>query len=178
MRLTPCAICGAMHDLLEMEPSFRRPDAYLRVPTAARAVRTFGSKDACGVRTADGRGCRYYLRVLVPFKVFELEAPVSWGVWADVSEEHFRRANELWDAPDQSREPPFPGKLANQLAGYDGTLDITGSVSLTDPANIPTMRLVSPPDHPFVVEQRTGVPAARLAAWLAPLLHPERGRRA
>ena len=114
--------------------------------------------------------------VLVPFRVFELESPVSWGVWAEVSEDDFRRANELWSDPKQSQEPPFPGRLANQLPGYDGALDITGFISLRDPANIPTMRLASPADHPFVAEQRTGVPAACLAAWLDPLYNPERHR--
>jgi len=173
MPLTPCATCGGLHDLLSLEPSFQRPDAYVAIPPSQRPRLTFGSKDACGIRSPNGRERHYYLRVLVPFKVFELESPVSWGVWAEVSEKDYHRAAELWNDPKQSQEPAFPGRLANALPGYENSLDITGFISLIDPTTIPKMRLASPEDHPFVVEQRTGVSSARLADWLAPMFHPK-----
>lgn len=63
--------------------------------------------------------------------------------------------------PDQHREPPFLAHLANDIWGYPPTCGLSGSV-------------YSDADHPFVVEQRTGVTESRVLEWLHPTLHESR----
>jgi len=131
------------------------------------------SKDACAVRAEDDSWSRYFVRVLVPFTVEGLTAPISWGAWAEVSGEQFERVDELWDDPTQGNEPPFTARFANAVVNYPDTMVITGLVSFSDQAHIPTFHMVTPADHPFVSEQRTGVSIGRAAEWIVPIYHPE-----
>src|SRR5262245_9618666 len=53
------------------------------------------------------------------------------GLWAEVSAEAFKRIIELWTEPDQDREAPFRGHLANVIPSYPDTLGLPVSVQLT-----------------------------------------------
>ncbi len=172
MHLVRCSYCGTAHDIEALEPSFRRPDAFLQL-AGDQAVQTRESKDACALRAADDSWRRFFLRVLVPFTVAGLDTPISWGAWVEVSEAQFERVSELWDHPSQGDEPPFMARFANATPLYSDTLTITGLVSLSDPSNVPTFHMLAPPDHIFVSEQRTGVSPSRAAEWLIPVYHPE-----
>jgi hypothetical protein len=168
-----CPTCGQPHDLDDMEPSFRRPDAYLAVPPAERAVRTLESNDAVVIRNADDTETRYYLRVLMPFQVAGRAEPYSWGVWVEVAEDDFQQAMTLWDDPRQSAAPAFAATLANVLPGYDGAFGLPGLVALQSPKSIPHFRLAGSADHPLVREQRGEVCAERVLEWVTPMIHPE-----
>ena len=168
-----CPYCSELHDLLAVEPSFRMPDAYLAIPQAERAVRTLATKDACAVQDMDKNAGRFFLRVLAPFFIKHRPEPISWGVWVEVQQRDFERVQDLWDAPQQAEEPPFFGRIANELPGYDNSLDITGIVTLTDPTHVPAFNATAPENHPFVREQRSGVTKQRVAEWMVPLYHPD-----
>ena len=165
-----CPYCQESHDILALEPSFGRPDAFLEL-NRRDDVQVRDSKDSCAVRSADDSWRRYFLRVLVPFTVLSVEKPVSWGAWVEITEEQHSRVEELWDSPKQSSGPPFTGRFANALHGYQDTLDITGLVSLTDPSNIPTFHMIAPGDNQFVREQQSLVSPQRVAEWLVPIYH-------
>ena len=167
-----CSYCRKQHDLEALEPSFRRPDAFLAL-AQQDGIQVREAKDACAVRAADDSWRRYFVRVLVPFAVERLVAPISWGAWVEVSAEQFERVDDLWDDPSQGDRPPFTARFANAVASYPDTLEITGVVSLTDPVHVPTFHMVTPPDHPFVTEQHNGVPISRAAEWMVPIYHPE-----
>ena len=168
-----CPHCGGEHDLDALEPSLKRPDAYLAVPPAERDFRIMGSADACAVRTADDRERRYFLRVLLPFTVIGHELPYSWGVWVEVSEADYHRSHELWDDPDQGNTPPFPGRLASGLHCYRNTLGLPGLASRTGPKHVPHFHFIQGVDHPLAAAQRTAVPAEVAILWILPIYHPE-----
>jgi hypothetical protein len=169
----PCPRCHQQHDLEALEPSFMRPDAFLKIPLSERALRTIDSKDSCVIHSPKSRENRFFLRVLAPFRMIGLESPISWGIWVEISEQAFVRAEELWDNPHQSKEPPFRGNVANELPGYDDALKVSGQVTLTDPMNIPKFQAMEPSTHPFVLDQRFGVSPNRAAEWIIPIYHPE-----
>ncbi len=168
-----CAVCGEMHDIDQMEPSFRRPDALLEVPPSERRTRTRESNDACVIRNADDTESRCYLRVLMPFRVVGRAGLYSWGVWVEVAEDDFRQAMSLWDDPNQADTPAFAATLANALPGYDGSFGLPGLVSLQDATSIPHFRLAGPADHPLVREQRGEVTPERVLEWVQPMFHPQ-----
>src|SRR5262249_23129243 len=137
MHTVVCPYCKDRHDIRNCEPTHLRPDAFLRIPEAERETRTRATKDLCVIRSPNGLKCRYFVRVLMPFRVIKNARPFCWSVWVEVLAKHFEKICELWDDPQQSKEPPFPGRIANKIPGYDNTLKIRGLVSLKDPRSVP-----------------------------------------
>jgi hypothetical protein len=162
-----CATCGEESDLLAMEPSYGRPDAYFEVPKDEREYLTNFSKDDGRIRNADDTERRHFLRVLLSIPMRGEQRDVAWGVWVEVSGADWERAYDLWDDPKQANEPPFPATLANALRGYDGTLGLPGRVQLTGPKTAPLFELDAGVDHPLAREQREGVFAERIIEWVS-----------
>jgi hypothetical protein len=172
-----CPRCGQMHDIGELEPSFRKPDPFVAIPPTERESRTLDRKDHCIIHGTVITPARHFLRVLLPVPVDGQEKPCSWGIWAEVSEEAYQRAMALWEDPGQGSEPPFPGRLANTCPGYPETQGLPGMVQLIGPDTIPHFRFLDEVDHPLAREQRAGVGRARVLEWLLPWIHPERQAR-
>jgi hypothetical protein len=168
-----CPTCGEEHDLSDFEPTYRRPDAFLAVPTKERYYRTVAGSDDCRVRDEDESNERFFLRVLLPIPVRGTAETCRWGVWVEVDPESFARTRELWDASEaeQLGEPRFPARLNNELKGYVGTLGLRGLVQLTGPNTAPRFTLDSSLDHPLAAEQRHGVYPERVVEWLAAHIH-------
>jgi hypothetical protein len=167
----PCAHCGELHDIANLEPSFARPDAFLAVPVEERPARTRANENFCEVRdSAEGRQ-RWFVRVLVPVPVRGVEKPCCWGIWSEVSAADFARISLLWDDPDQCRHPPFAAVLANDLDGYPPTGGLRGTISFRDVKSIPFFEFDPEVRHPFAEETREGVTQDRVLEWLAPVLH-------
>jgi hypothetical protein len=167
MEKVRCATCGEEADLLAMEPSYDRPDAYFEVPKRQREYLTNFSKDDGRIRNAEDTERRHFLRVLLSIPIRGDQRDIAWGVWVELSAADWERAYDLWDDPDQANEPPFPATLANALKGYEGTLGLPGRVRLTGPTTAPLFELDENVDHPLAREQREGVFAERVVEWIS-----------
>lgn len=165
-----CAKCGVEHDLSSLEPSYARPDAYYAVPPEEREARTNFGDSAGRIRDAEDTERRHFVRALLRMPVRGQSEVCAWGVWVEVEGRHYQRVHELWDDPAQDREPPFPGRLANALKGYEGTLDLSGRVQLTGPDTAPDF-VLDPVGHPLAREQRAGVYPERVVEWLMAHVH-------
>jgi hypothetical protein len=167
MQTVRCATCGEEKELLAMEPSYGRPDAYFEVPKKQRQFLTNFSKDDGRIRNADDTERRHFLRVLLSIPIRGEERDCAWGVWVEVNEADWERAYDLWEDPEQSKLPPFPATLANALRGYENTLGLRGQVRLTGPTTAPLFELDPDVDHPLAREQREGVFAERVVEWVS-----------
>jgi hypothetical protein len=167
MHKVRCATCGEEKDLLSMEPSYGRPDAYYDVPKEQREFLTNFSQDDGRIRNADDTERRHFLRVLLSMPIRGEKKECAWGVWVEVSAADWERAYDLWDDPQQAKEPPFPATLANALRGYEDTLGLRGRVRLTSPKTAPLFELDPDVDHPLAREQREGVYAERVIEWVS-----------
>ena len=157
-----CSKCGAEHDLLD--PTFRRPEAFVELDQRSRDEYTKANDDLCRI-TLPNVEARYFVRGTLPVEVAGHAAGVWWGLWAEVSESAFSRILELWSDAQQSSEPPFPGALANRVPSYPETLGLPLSVHLTGPTSRPEFHFTSDADHPFVQECRAGVELHRASEW-------------
>lgn len=166
-----CDGCGEEHDLSEIEPSYTWPDAYWDVRPDEREFRIRAGPDALTIRHVDGAEHRYFLRVLLPFRVRGEGTSYCWGVWAEVSKADWTRTDELWSDPGQGSEPPFAATLANALKGFTGTLGLPGRMQLTGPTSVPDLTLLDTVHHPLAVEQREGVYPERVVEWAATHFH-------
>ncbi len=169
----PCPHCGDIHDVSDLEPSFRRPDPFVAVPRDERPFRTLDGNDHCAIRDLADAERRYFLRVLLPIPVRGRDKPCSWGIWAEVSSEAYQKALALWRDPAQGEEPPFAGRLANTCPGYRETQGLPGLIQLVSPDTIPVFHFLDEVDHPLAREQREGVDPQRVLEWLMPWLHPD-----
>ena len=182
-QLITCAQCGKPHEIGHIEPSLRRPDDIIAIPQELRSRVAIENKDDCVLYARphspwvrpflarrQGFG-RYFLRVLMPFAVTGRDQPINWGIWVEVSRASYRLTCNLWNSPEQHKQPPFEGRVANSINGYPPTIGLPGSVQLEDPSRVPTFTLHDG-DHPFISEQRHGVTEATVLAWLNPILHP------
>ena len=79
--------------------------------------------DLCRIALPD-RAPQYYVRGVLPVVVKGRVDGLWWGLWAEVTEATFRRIINVWTDPDQEKEPPFPGELANVIPSYVNTLGL------------------------------------------------------
>ena len=157
-----CSKCGAEHELLD--PTFRRPEAYVRLARDVRDEHAKADDDLCRI-TLPKKPARYFVRGVLPVAVRDLANGIWWGLWAEVPESDFRRILELWSAPDQASEPPIESSLANVIPGYPETLGLPLIVRLSGPTSRPELSFSPEADHPFVDECMSGVDAHRAAEW-------------
>jgi hypothetical protein len=160
-----CPLCNTEHELLE--PTFRRPDAVVRMPQDERARRVEEGDDLCRIAAGGGDEIsRFFLRTVLPIRLTDIDNYTHWGLWVEVEERHARRAWELWDSPDQAKEPPFTGCVANEIAGYPDTIGLPVQVRLTGPSTRPCASFEADVVHPFAEECRQGVSCGRVLEWL------------
>lgn len=161
-----CSRCGAPHDAAELEPTFDAPLAYHQVPEGERAQRTFLTSDKCGVRDAADLHPHYFLRVVMPVPVRGEPRPCYWGVWVEISVEVLKRIDQLWDDPDQGREPRHLARLANAIAEYPGSLGLGGSLQLIDPKTRPSFYVDPDSTHELRRIQAEGVWPETVIEWI------------
>ena len=171
MDQVPCAKCGELHDLSDLEPTFHAPDAYYDIAAEERDVRTQLGNDHCRLRDAADTARRYFLRALLPIAVRGETDPCCWGLWIEVDADAFRRVWDLWDNPKQAAEPAIHGVVANHITDYPETLGLPGVLQLTGPTTAPHLTLAPDLSHPLAREQREGVHHERVLEWLDRQLH-------
>ena len=160
-----CSKCGQEHDLSRTEPTFRRPDAFFTVPAEERGRRVSHNDDTCLIAFKDGQGLACFLRTVLDVPIKSESRPIGWGLWVEVSDQVYQRVNDLWEASNQSEEPPLPCTLANEIPHYPSTRGLPGTIQLTSPTTRPSLVLASNLEHPFAVEAREGVHFERSLEW-------------
>jgi len=167
-----CDECGAEHDLAGVEPTYGRPDAFLALSELEREARVKHSKDYCIIYPDDpGEAPRCFVRGVLPVAIHGEPEKLHWGLWVEMHPAQFDRVWRLWDDPSQSREPPLPCWIANQVKRYPDTLGLPCSLHLAGPKTRPTIRLAPGLEHPFAREVAGGVDLPRSLEWRAWHLH-------
>jgi hypothetical protein len=108
---------------------------------------------------------------MLPIPIRGDDRPCNWGIWVEVSAADFKTIWDRWDDPDQARQPPFAGVLANSVGDYPETVGLRGRVQLTGPSTPPDFTFDDDVDHAFAQEQRDGVFPERRLEWLMRRAH-------
>ena len=167
-----CSICGNEHDLGNIEPSFRRPDAYFAVPPEQRQRRINETDDACLIASADGHDLACFIRAVLKVPIIDQSRPIGWGLWVEVDHEAYWRVASVSDDPNQHTEPPFACTVANDIPRYPSTRGLPGVIQLAGPRLRPLLTLTPESSHPFAVETHAGVQSARALEWRSWFVHP------
>ena len=148
-----CPCCGKDVATHEMDVAFALPDVIHALPDDQRAARARIHSDLCSL---DGRG--YFIRGDVYAPVQQLGTLFGWGVWAEVSQEVFRRYEAIYDR-DATSEPPAAGLLANVPPDYE-RIEQPLEICFGPPDQRPSFRLV-PTESDFYREQVDGLPVRK-----------------
>jgi hypothetical protein len=155
-----CSVCGKSHPIAESELFFQRPDAIWDIPKGERPKRAKESDDLCVLWGKGLKRDRHFVRAVLPLPVEGRDRPYRIGVWVETTKKDFGRILELWSAPSQDEEPPFAGKLANQLPLSESTLGLRVNLQLSGPTERPAV-LVAESKHSLYAEQTDGITSHR-----------------
>jgi hypothetical protein len=123
-----CSLCGERHPASETELFFRRPDAIISLAEVERSTRCKESDDLCVIKWE-----RYFAKGVIPIQVEGREQKYCIGAWVEFNEPDFKRIVELWQDPNQDKEPPFKGKLANNIPTSRNSFGLAVEVRLISP---------------------------------------------
>lgn len=154
-----CSVCGEHHDELMLDIRMALPEAVFELPDEERDQRAEIGDDSGVFRSRDG-AVHYYVRGLLEIPVPSLDRYFGYGAWIEVDGQSYDRLSELWNDEQGQDEPPFAGRLANELAPYGGTVGLPVMLQLREVELLPTVELVET-DHPLRADQRTGISEAR-----------------
>lgn len=153
-----CGVCQKLHEGPVMDVGFIRPDPFFNIPEAERSQRIKLTKDLCAI---DDR--TFFIRGVLRVPVLDSQENFFWGVWAQVDERDFYRYIQLWNA-DITKEPPFPGKLANEIPPYQNTVGLDLQILLQSGNDRPQFEVVAA--HPLGADQRTGVQMSQVHEFI------------
>lgn len=160
-----CSVCGAEHKLVDLEPSFSRPDEVVALPPEVRAQRVKEDDDLCRVSGVDSPD-RYFVRCVLAVPLLDVRRHFNWGLWVEVERAAFERVVELWTDPNQAAEPPMAATIANRVPLSPDTHGLGVQMHLISPTSRASLRVRDDDTHSFSVECRQGVTVHRLLEWL------------
>jgi hypothetical protein len=164
-----CSVCGEHHDELLLDIRMGLPEPVFELSDNERAERAEFGDDSGIYRAADG-GEHYYVRGLLEIPIPSLDRYFGYGAWIEVDGESYDRLGELWNDERGREEPPFTGRLANELAPYERTFGLPVMLQLREVELLPAVELVET-DHRLRAEQQSGITEARAQELAATVMH-------
>jgi hypothetical protein len=164
-----CSVCGEYHDEMALDIRMGLPEPVFELSDDERDERAEIADDWCVFKDLDGVE-RFYVRGLLQIPIPALEAYFGYGIWIEVDAASFDRLGELWGDESGRDEPPFAGRLANELAPYEGTVGLPVMLQLREVERLPSVELVET-DHQLRAEQRSGISEARAQELSATVSH-------
>lgn len=159
-----CAICGVEHDDMPicfgMEAPWR---AYMS--EAEFESRVDLTPDQCVI---DDKV--FLIRGHIEIPIHDYEEPLSFSVWASLSEQSFLHMGERWEAASRENDPPYFGWHCSQIPVYPDTLHLKLSVQ-SRRVGLTPLFTVEPTDHPLAIDQHRGINLARWHRIAHELLH-------
>ena len=162
-----CETCGKYHDELPMDLGADAPAIYFHIPEEERESRCELNNDVCVVDEE-----HFFIRGCLEIPVVDCDRPFTWGVWASLSKDSFRRTFELWEQVGRESEPPYFGWLSTSLPLYPETLNLKTHVHTRPVGQRPFIEL-EPTDHPLAVEQHEGITMDRVKEIASQLMHSD-----
>lgn len=146
-----CSTCGQRHPGLPTDYGFRLPDEVHALGYVNRYLRSRSNADLCTLDEG-----RYFLRGVLPIPLIEAKDDFCWGVWVEVDETTHDTYAHGFES-DLSGQPGFPGRLANNLPGYGGTVGLAVDIRFQDEGTRPLLEFPPCSAHALAHEQHNGI---------------------
>jgi hypothetical protein len=155
-----CSFCGEHHDEQMLDIRMQFPDPVFELSGEARASRADFGDDA-GVLDPGSSSPRFFVRGLLELPIRDLDDFFAYGAWVEIDEQSFTRIGDLWWDARGSDEPPFRGRLANELEPYSATAGLDCELQLRDVNRVPSITVRSV-DHSLSSDQVSGITLQRV----------------
>ncbi|HEV7240748.1 MAG TPA: DUF2199 domain-containing protein [Thermoanaerobaculia bacterium] len=150
-----CGTCAREHPGLPTDYAFGLPDEVYSLAYLDRYRRSRSNADLC---TLDDE--RFFVRGVLPIPFVGSHEEFVWGLWVEVTkDQHDLYLAGYYD--DLSDNPRFTARLANQIPGYDETLDLVVDVQFRSGNDRPTFYLSEAISNVLAREQRGGITRER-----------------
>ena len=150
-----CAYCGKEHEGLLMDPAYRRPLEYFRVPEEERKERVYDTDDIIAIDNKI-----IIVRGTLAIPVIDSDTDFVWGMWAKVDEQTGSDIWHMWEL-DGSDLPPYEGQLDTAPNGYEDIYNSKVSIQLQDKDTRPKFTLLDK-DLLMYKEQQNGIELRRV----------------
>ena len=146
-----CSCCGREYDELPLVFGNEFPDYYYSVPPDEREERVEKQESHCVV---DGEHFFHRGRLTIPIN--DNDQDLILNVWTSISEDNFRKRNQLWARADRVKEGPYFGWLQTTIPTYGDTINIKTIAIENEIGLIPTIE-VTEVGHPLKAAQDKGI---------------------
>jgi hypothetical protein len=146
-----CSCCGQEYDELPLTFGNDFPDYYYSVPPDEREQRVEMQPSLCVV---DGEHFFHRGRLTIPIKDYEED--LIFNVWTSISEDNFRKRNDLWENPERVHEKPYFGWLQTIIPTYGETLNLKTLAVENEVGLIPTITMIED-GHALTDDQEKGI---------------------
>jgi hypothetical protein len=146
-----CSCCGQVYDELPLTFGNDFPDYYFSIPPEEREKRVETQESLCVI---DGGYFFHRGRLTIPIDNYDQD--LVFNVWTSISEDNFRKRNELWENPGRVNEEPYFGWLQTTIPTYGDTLNLKTIAIENEVGLIPTIKMIED-EHPLTVDQEKGI---------------------
>lgn len=167
MQTCPC--CDKPVTPGNIEPTFRKPQAFIELSREARAA-CITSSEVCVIDNKKPSE-RFFVRAVMPASVLGRERPLNWGVWVEFPDFASLKRYDKLERDPAAAGATFNVTLANRVPGYPDTVGLPGTLTLGDNPN--HRARFSPEDeapedeaHQLVEELSEPVPEHRVHEWM------------
>jgi hypothetical protein len=150
-----CSCCGQEYDELPLTFGNDFPEYYFSVPPDERKKRIEMQESLCVV---DGEHFFHRGRLTIPINDYDQD--LIFNVWTSISEDNFRKRNDLWENQERVNEKPYFGWLQTTIPTYGDTLNLKTIAVENEVGLIPTIKMIED-GHPLTVDHEKGITFAR-----------------
>ena len=146
-----CSCCGQEYHELPLTFGNDFPDYYYSVPPDEREKRIEKEESLCVV---DGQHFFHRGRLTIPIN--DHDEDLNFDIWTSISEDNFRKRNDLWESQERVNEDPYFGWLQTIIPTYGDTLNLKTTAVENEVGLIPTIKMIED-GHPLTIDQEKGI---------------------
>lgn len=150
-----CSCCGQEYNELPFTFGNNFPDYAFGIPADERKKRIELQESLCVV---DGQ--HYFHRGRLTIPIHNYDQDLIFNVWTSISENNFRKRNDLWENPGRVNEEPYFGWLQTTIPTYGDTLNLKTIATENEVGLIPTIKMIED-GHPLTIDQENGITLAQ-----------------
>ena len=146
-----CSCCGQVYDEIPLCFGAELPDYYFSVPVEEREERIELKESLCVI---DKKHFFHRGRLTIP--IIDYTENLLFDVWTSISEENFKKRNDLWENPKRVKESPYFGWLQTIVPTYGKTITIKTQAQAQKVGLIPTITIIEE-NHLLKSDQQNGI---------------------